>query len=68
MSVVRIDSSARRTCGWQARAYVAKDQPRLTCFFSDRTYGGKQHALARALLEEVVLERRARQLKRKLAR
>jgi hypothetical protein len=63
MSVVRIESTICRSCGWQARAYVAKGQPRLTKFLADAEHGGKRAAQRKAKWHEARLLARARVLR-----
>lgn len=62
MSVVRIDSHASHTHGWQARAHVAKGQPRLTKFIPDSD-GGRLAAKRKAAWHEVRLKAQARRLR-----
>ena len=48
MSLVRIDSAAGRTFGWQARRRITGTRRYKSAFFSDRKYGSSRRALAAA--------------------
>lgn len=63
MSIQRIDCYAKRTHGFQARAYVGHGQ-RLTKFFSDREYGGLKNAAFMAEREELRLKRQAQRIRK----
>ena len=66
MSVVRIDNPTKHTHGWQARAHVAKGQPRLTKLVSDNDAGGRQAAWRKATWHELRLKAQAKRIRSRL--
>lgn len=66
MSVVRIDSDASHTHGWQARAHVAKGLPRLTKLVSDSEAGGRRAARRKAAWHEARLKAQAARIRSRL--
>lgn len=63
MSVVEIYHAPSATYGWQARAHVSKDVPRLTKFLSWGQHGGRYAALRKARWHEARLKAQAKRLR-----